>query len=277
MNNNTSFRNVSSYRGYYNGHFLRSYNEFLYALYVEHIENKKIKPEPFKLKSPVTGKSKVPDFIVTSANGVSILVEVKGTKKETLSTVIDYTVNNYDTRGYEVKFFTVNSRQLKILLQEKIGKDRFAQLSSEYKSQRLTKFYPGFSNKLNPMFGKKHSLDTIQKIKNNLPDVSGENNPMYGKKHSSEDRAKIGNKWKNPNTIKLLVLKGLSTAMQKLDEENRKIYLDYAEQVLTYDIPVMKPKSINNYIAITESKLNKYFDGSRNDYLNFIKEILCQR
>lgn len=278
IKNNTSYKNVSSFRGYYNGHFLRSYNEFLYALYVEYIENNIIiDTEPFKLNSEVTGKSKLPDFMVKNSEGKTFLVEIKGTKKEIETLIVDYAIGKYDTFGHEVKFFTANKKLLTSLLKEKLGKDKFNQLSAEYKSQRLSKFYPGFPNELNPMYGKRHSVETIQKIKNNLPNVSGKNNPMYGKSHSIEAKIKIGKKWKDPAIAKSMVLKGLATAMKKLDKENTTVYLNYTIQVLTTDIPVNKPHSINNYIAITEGKLNKYFGGSKHDYLKFIKEILCQR
>ena len=43
----------------------------------------------------------------------------------------------------------------------------------------------------NPMWGKHHSAETIEKIRQNQPDFSNENNPMYGKHHTDEVKAKI--------------------------------------------------------------------------------------
>ena len=43
----------------------------------------------------------------------------------------------------------------------------------------------------NPMWGKRHSAETIEKIRQNQPDFSNENNPMYGKHHTDEVKAKI--------------------------------------------------------------------------------------
>lgn len=39
--------------------------------------------------------------------------------------------------------------------------------------------------------GRKHSPESIQKISKNHSDVSGKNNPMYGKHHSEETKDKI--------------------------------------------------------------------------------------
>lgn len=42
----------------------------------------------------------------------------------------------------------------------------------------------------NPFYGKHHTQESIQKIKEHLPDQNGENNPNYGHKWSEEKRAK---------------------------------------------------------------------------------------
>lgn len=43
----------------------------------------------------------------------------------------------------------------------------------------------------NPMYGRKHSAETIQKIKNNMSIKTGEEHPMYGKNHTDETKMKI--------------------------------------------------------------------------------------
>lgn len=43
----------------------------------------------------------------------------------------------------------------------------------------------------NPFYGKTHSSEAIQKMKNNQPDNSGEKNPFYGKHHTEESLSKM--------------------------------------------------------------------------------------
>lgn len=52
--------------------------------------------------------------------------------------------------------------------------------------------YIDFSGKNNPMYGKKHSLETRQKLSS--IDHSGENNPMFGKHHSDNTKSIISRK-----------------------------------------------------------------------------------
>lgn len=47
------------------------------------------------------------------------------------------------------------------------------------------------------MYGKHHSEETKQKMKNNHADISGKNNPNYGKHHSEETRRKMSEGQKN--------------------------------------------------------------------------------
>jgi hypothetical protein len=51
-----------------------------------------------------------------------------------------------------------------------------------------------YSNEKHPMYGKKHSEETREKIRNNREDTSGTNNPMYGHKHTEESKQKISQK-----------------------------------------------------------------------------------
>jgi len=51
---------------------------------------------------------------------------------------------------------------------------------------RLSKRMQGSNN---PMFGKKHSKETINKL---ISHFSGENNPFYGRRHTEESKKKIG-------------------------------------------------------------------------------------
>jgi hypothetical protein len=49
------------------------------------------------------------------------------------------------------------------------------------------------TGKNNPMYGRKHTEETIQKIKNNTPVKRGKDHPMYGRKHTEETKARLRN------------------------------------------------------------------------------------
>ena len=59
---------------------------------------------------------------------------------------------------------------------------------------------PGLSGKDHPMYGKHHTEESRQKMRDNLPDQSGENNPFYGKRHSEESRKKISESGKGKHS-----------------------------------------------------------------------------
>lgn len=58
---------------------------------------------------------------------------------------------------------------------------------------------------LNPMYGKKHSKETIKKIYDKRPNFKGDKNPFFGKKHDDTTRNKISEK-KLENSKKIIVL-----------------------------------------------------------------------
>ena len=60
---------------------------------------------------------------------------------------------------------------------------------------------PVLIGKNNPFYGRHHSDESIQKIKDNMPDMSGENNPFYGRCHSDESKKKIGEKSSNRSIV----------------------------------------------------------------------------
>lgn len=53
------------------------------------------------------------------------------------------------------------------------------------------------SGENNPFYGKHHTEETKQKMREHHADVSGENNPMYGKHHTEETKNIISQKMKN--------------------------------------------------------------------------------
>lgn len=71
------------------------------------------------------------------------------------------------------------------------------------------------TGKNNPMYGKKHSIETLNKISNTLSDgrLAGENNPRYGQHwvDSSETRAKKSNATKGGNNPRAIKIKCIET------------------------------------------------------------------
>lgn len=68
---------------------------------------------------------------------------------------------------------------------------------SEDHIRKISKAVAGENN---PMHGRTHTNESIQKMKDNLPDRNGENNGMFGKSHSKESRnkmskSKVGKRW----------------------------------------------------------------------------------
>ena len=64
--------------------------------------------------------------------------------------------------------------------------------TEEFKKRMSEKF----KGEKNPMYNKKHTEDTVNKIKDKLSviDMYGENNPFYGKKHSDRTKDKMSTK-----------------------------------------------------------------------------------
>jgi len=67
------------------------------------------------------------------------------------------------------------------LSEERAEQSRRANLGKKASPEVCKKISERTSGKNHPMWGKHHTSETIEKIKNNRPDVSGKNNPMYGK------------------------------------------------------------------------------------------------
>ena len=63
-------------------------------------------------------------------------------------------------------------------------------ITSESTRMKISKLKSG---KNHPMYGKKHSKESIQKIKDGLPDRRGKNHWNYGKHYSKETREKMSN------------------------------------------------------------------------------------
>lgn len=76
----------------------------------------------------------------------------------------------------------------------------------------------GIKGENNPFYGKTHSEETIEKIKETLKgQMDGENNPFYGKQHSEESKRKISENNKGKN---IGVKAGRKHHNAKLTEDN---------------------------------------------------------
>ena len=62
---------------------------------------------------------------------------------------------------------------------------------TEESRQKMRENRPDMSGENNPMCGKHHTEESKQKIRENIPDKFGENNPFYGKHHTKETIQKI--------------------------------------------------------------------------------------
>ena len=87
--------------------------------------------------------------------------------------------------GYNVCLYANNTTGTKL------SEEQRSKISQRTKGENNPRFGVGLSGNLNGMWGKHHSEETKQKIKDNLPDQSGENHPMWGKHHSQEAKEKI--------------------------------------------------------------------------------------
>jgi len=79
-------------------------------------------------------------------------------------------------------------------------------LSSEVKEKIRKTLQLKNKGENNPMYGRKHSSKSIEKIKNNL-DTKGEKNGMFNHIYSSETREKMSNSQKNRAKIECPICK----------------------------------------------------------------------
>lgn len=107
-----------------------------------------------------------------------------------LSRHFNYTGNFYI--GKAIQKYGRNNFEVKIL--EELPRDKnllnkreqyWISYYNTYKNDNDYNLTPG--GDFNPM----HEPQVIEKVKKNLPDIHGVNNPMYGKKHSDETKQKM--------------------------------------------------------------------------------------
>lgn len=203
----------AAYTGFYKGQFLRSFPEFIYALYLDKVKKVKFVTEPFALHSKNSKKRKIPDFAYVDPESPDMLqiVEIKANYAAIENTVVDYA--NYQFMSYyehliHPNFAAISSsskRHWVKKITDVIGIEEFKRLSDEFKKQRSNenRVYTGFPGEKHPQFGTHLSEETKQrsketKIKNNTYDTHGEKNSNYGNHLSEEAKVRVGAKWYDP-------------------------------------------------------------------------------
>ena len=73
-------------------------------------------------------------------------------------------------------------------MRQKVRESHLGMKATEETKEKMREATKGENN---PFYGKKHTEEARQKIKDNHADFSGENHPMYGKKQTEEARQKM--------------------------------------------------------------------------------------
>ena len=131
------------------------------------------------------GKGYVGNHFVNSINkygwdGFDHIIIARGLTKEEAAWLEIELIAVYDTtnpsHGYNLSpGGDLISEESKMKMSEARTPEIRKALSERYKGERNPMY--GKCGELNPMYGKKHTQETIQKIKENRPDTHGKNNP----------------------------------------------------------------------------------------------------
>ena len=105
-----------------------------------------------------------------------------------------------------------------------------------------------FSGENNPMWGKKHSEKTKQKISENHADFSGENHPMWGKKHPEKTKQKMSEK-------KI----GKNNPMYGRTGENHPLYSKKLSE--EHKLKMSKAHNTSGYFRVCKKKDKNYKQG----------------
>lgn len=97
------------------------------------------------------------------------------------------------SRSAKLKGININNR-LYAKLRKQLSESLTGQKRKPFSEQAKKNISIAHMGSKNYMYGRKHSPETIIKIKANIPDKSGKNNPFYGKTHSPETIAIIAQK-----------------------------------------------------------------------------------
>jgi len=266
--------------GTYNDQRLRSFAEYVYAVYLDKVENVKFTTEPFWMKSKINKSKKIPDFCFYDSTNKQIIVEIKTKNNEMEELICNYVNNSYDIpENSEIIFLTLNSTSKKRMIFEiceAIGKDAWDKMSSEYKqnSRKNNKFY-GFCGNMNPRYGAIVSEETRKKISDSLKGkMTGENNPNYGNgiNYSEESRKRIAAKWSDPVRKHNMKKKGMLTHIHNFTNDQLTEFVIYAEKMYN-GVYCKKPYFLNTAYAVSKNKIDELFGNYENLLLSIVKDI----
>lgn len=91
----------------------------------------------------------------------------------------------------KIVFNKANSRMAKERYSIPENTPMYGRKHTEESKEKMRGPRPSIQGENNPNYGKILPIETVQKISENHADMSGSNNPMYGKHHSEETRKKI--------------------------------------------------------------------------------------
>lgn len=258
-----------TYSGYMHGNYYRSYAEWLFATYNILLNGYEVKTEPFRLSKNNT--SNIPDFLINNGSE-KFLVELKTSQDQIENLIVDYVHKQYDI-GYDIKFVNFDKKvqkRYKSRLKDFLGNDEFLNIEKQFKNNTVIKKM-GFPGKLNPMWGKKHGKDFVEKLHANRRSYTGKNNPNYGKTHSYESRIKIGLKWKDETKKRNMKIKGLLTHYKNFDDNQRKDFLEYVKSFKDHESKKL-PSFVNVAYKLSNEKIEDLFESIDN-LLNKLGEI----
>jgi group I intron endonuclease len=177
--------------------------------------------------------------------------------------------NKYGEDSFEFQILEITTEQL-LLEKEQYYLDKFAAhvsrggynmcefagrplgrlITSETRKKISESLRGRYGGEKNPFYGKKHSAETLQKIKENSADMSGEKNPFYGKKHSEKTKKLLGQKSKGRNC-------GEKSCRAKLTwEKVREIRKIYAVGNISH-------ASLGKEFDVAESTIQKIINNDR--------------
>jgi len=122
------------------------------------------------------------------------------------------TFDSIAPNGYNIELGGTDKGEVSEQTKQKLRKANLGKVVSDSTKQKISNSLKGDKN---PFYGKTHTIDNIEKIKeanshSKKPHTtkskqkmsekaSGENNPFYGKKHSEEAKLKmsLNSRWKN--------------------------------------------------------------------------------
>lgn len=268
--------------GEYKGQKLRSFPEYVFAVYLDKVLKVIFLTEPYAFKSTVIKKRKIPDFYyINPKNNRPTFVEIKNNKRDLDETIVDYCTNKYEhISAFDVQFVVITgTKNSPIVLKicEAIGRDEWTKMSEEYKAiSRANNIFFGFPGELNPNYGKHHSEETKAKIsKAHTGKFVGENNPMFGKTHTEEAKVKIAAKWKDDEKKRIMLRDGMLTHVSNFSEEQFIEFTKYCDDRLK-GLSHKAPKFVNRAYFVNKDKI-KWLFKSIKGFRTAIRKARCDK